>query len=568
MSKEGNQIQAGSNRVLQEGARTSKSFFESDRIFRAYIEKHLSLQGRMLMDTQWKRLGEIAAVEMDELSMLADKKGPELVKRDRFGETIDEIRFHPAYDRLMEIAVDSGMMRVKWHPEYRNMFPGELHALGFGSGYLFAMGESGQYCPLCMTDGVARLVDRFASEEDQERLLPRIATEKPAKFFTGAMFLTEKAGGSDVGANLVKANHLKGTNYELSGEKWFCSNVNADIIFALARTDENRSGTKGLSIFLIEKQKPDGSRNPLGIVRLKDKLGVRSMASAECLLDGTVGKLIGDEFDGFRIMAEMINLSRLYNSVAALSGGRRALAEAYQFLYFRNSFGKIALDHALVRSKLWELGSLHLANFYMVWRTIRALDAADAGDKEAGELVRVLTPMTKRESAEIAVYLARESMELMGGMGYIEDTVMPKIMRDLMVLPIWEGAGNIMILDMIRAAIKSNGLTILLSEIKALVKDNERYGEMLTREAVSLIDGIQSLVQKGDRETLEFQGKRIFLDLTRVFQCALLIGERDQNNGERIDLALRWLMGKIDRCYIPQKAPTREAVENLIGWEF
>ncbi len=567
MAVEGNPTQLGENRVLQNNARTSLSFFESDRILRAYLEKYSSLTGRMLMDPKWKRLGEQAATEMDELSLLADQKGPELVKRDRFGETIDEVRFHPAYDRLMKIAVDSGMMQVKWNPEYRKMFAGELHSLGFTSGYLFAMAESGQYCPLCMTDGVARLIDRFALEEDKDRLLPHIATAEALDFFTGAMFLTEKAGGSDVGANLVRAEHLHDDYYQLSGEKWFCSNVNAEIIFALARTDGHRPGTKGLSIFLVEKNKPDGSRNPLGIVRLKDKLGVRSMASAECLLDGTVGKLIGEEFQGFRIMAEMINLSRLYNSVAALAGGRRALVEAYQFLSFRQSFGKIALDHPLVRSKLWELGSLHLANFYMVWRTVRALDAADSGDENASELVRLLTPMTKRESAEIAVYLARESMELMGGMGYIEDTVMPKIMRDVMVLPIWEGAGNIMVLDMIRAAAKSSGLSILLDEIKSLVSENERYGEMLIREAVSLTTGIQNLLN-ADRETLEFQGKALFLDLTTVFQCALLIGERDQQNSDRIDLALKWLMRKVDRCYIPQKAPDRKAIEDLLGWQF
>lgn len=567
MSSKEEQALQEKNRVLQKEARTSASFFESDRIFRSYLEKHVSLMGRMLMDSHWKKLGSSTASEMDTLSMLADKKGPELIKRNRFGETIDEIRFHPSYDRLMEIAVDSGMMWVKWNPEYRERFPQELHSLGFASGYLFAMGESGQYCPLCMTDGVARLIDRFSTEKDKERLLPKIAATNSDDFFTGAMFLTEKAGGSDVGANLVKADHLKDDLYELSGEKWFCSNVNADIIFALARTDPKVQGTRGLSIFLIEKEKADGSKNPLGIVRLKDKLGVRSMASAECVLEGTVGKLVGKEFEGFRIMTEMINLSRLYNSVAALSGGRRALIEAYQFLSFRQSFGKNALNHSLVRSKLWELGSLHLANFYMVWRTVRALDEADQGGKEAGELVRLLTPMTKRESAEIAVYLARESMELMGGMGYIEDTVMPKIMRDMMVLPIWEGAGNIMILDMIRAAFKSDGLNLLLAEIKSLVSENERYGEMIRREAIALVDGLRGLM-KGEQETLEFQGKKLFLELTRVYQCSLLIGERDDNNSNRIDLALHWLMQKLDRCYVPQKAPSREEIEELLGWEF
>lgn len=560
-------ISSHSNRVLSPEFRSSQNFFESDRIFRAYLEKHLPLMALAYMTPKLEQLGRLAASEMDELSMTADKRGPELVKRDKYGETVDEIRFHPAYDRLMEIAVESEMMRVKWEPGLRQQFGRQGHAMGFSAGYLFAMGESGQYCPLCMTDGVARLIDRFADETDKDRLLPHIYSENASDFFTGAMFLTEKAGGSDVGANLVWAEQEEGQMHRLYGEKWFCSNVNADIIFALARTQEEVPGTRGLSIFLLEKEGPDGKRNPLGIVRLKDKLGVRSMASAECVLEGTWGKMVGEEFQGFQIMADMINLSRLYNSVAALSGGRRALIEAYQFLNFRHSFGKMAVEHALVRAKLWELGARQLASFHLVWRTVRALDAADAGDTSAAELVRLLTPMAKRESAETAVYVTRESMELMGGMGYIEDTVLPKIMRDVMVLPIWEGAGNIMVLDMLRAAAKSDGLAVLYAEIKELVKDAPKYGDTIKREALSVVEGLKGLATQ-ERETVEFVGKKLFLELTQLYQIALIIGDRNDQNKERSDLALHWLMQPWDRCYQPQRPPSTAEIHQLIGWEF
>lgn len=566
MSETNSHIHSVENRVLDSKHRKSQNFFESDRILRAYLEKYASFMGLAYMNAPLNKTGKRAALEMDALSLTADKKGPELVKRDAFGETIDHIAFHPAYQRLMSFAVDSQMMRVKWEPELRTQFQSERNTLGFAAGYLFAMAESGQYCPLCMTDGVALLLDRYATDADRERLLPHIYTDQAGDFFTGAMFLTEKAGGSDVGANLVRAEHLEGNRYRLFGEKWFCSNVNAEIIFALARTDDAIKGTKGLSIFLVEPQTQAGTRNPLGIVRLKDKLGVRSMASAECLLDGTEATRIGEEFAGFRIMADMINLSRLYNSVAALSGGRRALIEAYQFLSFRHSFGKFAIEHPLVRAKLWELGALHLGSFFLTWRAIRALDAAQNGDADAAHLLRVLTPMVKRESAEIAVYMARESMELMGGMGYIEDTVMPKLLRDVNVLPIWEGAGNIMVLDMLRAAAKSDGLRVMLAEIKSLVAD-QKYGETVVRESVAIVEGLKGLL-KADAETREFLGKKLFLELTRLYMVALTIGERDGKNDARIDLALRWLMQPYDRCYQPQRAPERAAVEQLLGWEF
>ena len=214
------------NRVLQPGYAPSSNFFASDKILQFTLKRVLKNDALSFMQRYLNATGQAAAGPMNELSYLADKKSPELVKRNSWGENIDEIRFHPAYWELMEYAVKSGMFSVKWNPETRSRFNGELHRMGFASGYLFAMTELSQFCPLCMTDGVARLIDRYAEEEDKARLLPRIWTDDPSEFFTGAMYLTEKAGGSDVGANLVQANRQTGNTYHLNGEKWFCSNAN------------------------------------------------------------------------------------------------------------------------------------------------------------------------------------------------------------------------------------------------------------------------------------------------------------------------------------------------------
>ncbi|MDZ7682479.1 MAG: acyl-CoA dehydrogenase family protein [Fodinibius sp.] len=198
-------------------------------------------------------------------------------------------------------------------------------------GQLYAMSELGQYCPHCMTDGAAYLVEQFAEESDRARLLPKLGAKNGDKLYSGAMFLTEKSGGSDVGANLCTAEQVQGKRYRLNGEKWFCSNVNADVIMALARTGPVEEGTRGLSLFLVERELP-GGRNPMEIIRLKDKLGVRSMATGEVRFNDTVGKRLGAEGAGFKVMAQMINISRNYNSVAALAGYRRALIEAWQYL--------------------------------------------------------------------------------------------------------------------------------------------------------------------------------------------------------------------------------------------
>lgn len=556
------------NQVLADSYQPSTNFFESDLILNHYLQSNLSAIGFAYMSDALQDVGQQAATIMNTYSLNADKESPVLVKRDALGRTIDEIKFHPHYWELMKIAVSSKMFHVKWDKQNYERFKEERHALSFAASSLYGMSELGQYCPLCMTDGVARLIRLFCSDEDKKRLLPKIGTLNPDEFFTGAMFLTEKAGGSDVGANLVQAKHLEGDYYELTGEKWFCSNVNADVIFALARTDSQVRGTKGLSIFLIEKTKRDGSQNPLNIQRLKEKLGVRSMASAECLLEGTEAKLIGEEFKGFQIMAEMINLSRLYNSVASVSGMRRALIEAYQFLCHRTTFRKTAIEHALIREKLFELGSIYVADFYITWRTIKALDKADNGDDQEKELARLLTPMIKKSTAADTVYVVRESMELMGGMGYIEDTVMPKIMRDVMVLPIWEGAGNIMTLDMLRAAFKSKGLQLMMTEIQLALKTAD--AGLKTKITKDLEELSKHLSQMGslNQDTMECTGRHLMDRLTQVYKLALLIDSRDESTEAWVGPAVDYLTGLLyPEPFSPKAPPTVEVIQGLIGWE-
>ena len=556
------------NKVLTSEFRPSENFYKSDAILRHYLEHNVSKEGLEYMQDKLDYTGAEAAGPMNALSLAADKNGPELVKRNFFGENINEISFHPSYWELMKTAVKSEMFRVKWQPALRKKFLKEAHRLGFAAGYLYAMGESGQYCPLCMTDGAARLIDLFAEEEDKDRLLAHIYTDNAAELFTGAMYLTEKTGGSDVGASITTATYRDGKNYLLNGEKWFCSNANADIIFALARTDEGIKGTKGLSIFLVEKQLPDGERNPIDFIRLKDKLGVRSMASAECNLTDTVGKLIGNEFEGFKVMVEMVNLSRLYNSVAALSNSRRALIEAYQYLNTRKTFGKTAIEHALIRTKLTELGALNVANFYLVWRAVKALDNADNGNEQEAQLFRIINPMAKKWSAEKGVYIVRESMELMGGIGYIEDGVMPKLMRDMMVLPIWEGSGNIIILDMLRALAKSEGFKAVATEISKSAARSAEYGSFLKEELAKIISFGEQL-RALSQDEMEATARVFFEKLTSLYQISLLIDALNDTSRAWIAPALKYLVNKYGGDELKAVQPLSvEEVAGLIGWEF
>ena len=551
------------NRVLPKDFSYSINFFNSDLILQHYLKVNLSKNAQRHLAPLLEILGKQAAQEIDQFSMVADKQTPTLLKRDRFGENINEIDFHPAYFNMMDMAIQSQMFSLKWNPKQRKKFQKERHLMGFSLGHIFTMSEAGLYCPLCMTDGVARIIDRYASDEDKIRLLPSIYSLDLAHFFTGAMFLTEKAGGSDVGANMVKATKVSDTDYLLNGEKWFCSNVNADLILALARTDHTIRGTKGLSIFLIEKEKLKEAGESLNIIRLKDKIGVRSMASAEVLLQNTPAKIIGQEGQGFYIMADMINLSRIYNSVTAVGIARRALIEAYQYLSHRITFGKKTIEHAMVREKLSELASLYQANFYLSMRAIEALDLADNGDPEEQELLRVLTPMLKKATAETAVYMCREAMEAIGGIAYIEESVIPKLLRDALVLPIWEGAGNIMTLDMIRASSKSNGLKYIFKEINLYISKDDHL-----KHASKQLEDTFNVLFKQDREIIESSANDLFERLTNLYQIALLIKNKDENSKVWINKSIEIKTSQILNTIADIKqSPNVEQINTLMGWK-
>lgn len=553
------------NRVQKKDSQKSKNYFMSDKLLVDYIFRYVNNDAFTYMGTKWKHLGKLAAGSMNELSLMADKNPPELKKRDAWGEDINEVVFHQSYWELMDTAAESEMLRVKWDPALRKRFHGSRHLLGFISGYLFAQSEMGQYCPLCMSDGAAYLIDKYATDADKKRLLPGFALLDGRRLSTGAMYLTEKSGGSDIGNNLVTAER-SGDYWNLNGEKWFCSNVNADVAMVLARTDSNTKGTKGLSVFMVEKFTDDNSRNPIEIIRLKDKLGVRSMASAECMLRDTKGTLIGEENGGLKVMLDMVNISRIYNSIAALAGTRRAITEAIEFAVNRITFGKTLSDHTLYRYKVWELTAKHNANFHLVMRTIRALDNAESGDEKEAELLRLLTPMAKWWSAEAVVYLTRECMELMGGIGYIEDQVMPKLLRDVNVLPIWEGSGNIIVLDMLRSVLKTDAANILFEEI---IRLKEAYCDnMIVDDEIERLKQEFRKIKRLDSGKQEILFKHFANDAIRLYQV-LMIMESIDSGADYLHHTLQYLLNEITGDKETGVEEMLQAnIQELVGWQF
>jgi alkylation response protein AidB-like acyl-CoA dehydrogenase len=391
-------------------------------------------------------------------SARADRETPRLETHDARGNRVDRIVYHPDYHALEDLAYPAGIVSRKYAPDFLARHRADRQLIGFGAAFYFAQTELGLFCPICMTDGVGWVLERHppadaAGREAARETLSRLGHPERARRWRGAMFLTERQGGSDVGANAAVAEQ-RGGRWILSGDKWFCSNVDAEAILALARMPGAGAGTRGLGLFLVLRERPAGNGGTIRIHRLKDKLGVRSMPTGEVTLEGSEGYLIGGEGEGFKRMAEMINLSRLYNAVGSVAALRRGLLEALAHGARRRAFGSRLWELPLWRACMADLQAEYLGAFVLVFEAVRALDRSANGDETAAKLARLLTPLVKAQAGKLGVFGVSEAMEAVGGNGYIEESILPRLLRDAQVLPIWEGTTNILTLDVLRAVQK------------------------------------------------------------------------------------------------------------------
>jgi len=439
------------------------SYWDASPALRRLLEKRLGASDFAWAEPQLVAMGERAVREVAPRAAVADRESPRLVTHDARGNRVDRIDYHPAYREMQAIAYGSGMVGMKYEPAVLATRPDALQLTGFALGYLFAMGEMGLYCPVCMTDGVARILSLFGGRARFGTTIDRLASTDVRTLWTGAMFLTEKVGGSDVGANEAIARQDSLGLWWLTGTKWFCSNVDADAILATARPEGAPAGTKGLRTFLVLRGEAPG----LTIDRIKNKLGVRSMPTGEVTLDSVPAVEVGD----FHSIAEMLNLSRLYNSVAAVAVMGRAIHEARHYIERRRAFGKSVIEHPLAQETLLDAEAEHLGALHLTFETVDLLGKADRGDELAARERRFLTPVVKAVTGKLAVPVVSECMELIGGNAYIEESPMPRLLRDAQVLPIWEGTTNILALDALRAAHKERGHLITLARIARVLPD-------------------------------------------------------------------------------------------------
>lgn len=418
-----------------------------------------------------QQLGALAGGVLDTLAQTADRNPPELLHRTRSGIDAQRIVKHPAYVEMERVAFSQYGLAAMSHRAGVFGWDTPLPATAkYALTYLFVQAEFGLCCPLSMTDSLTRTLRKFGTPALVDRYLPNLTTQVFDDLTQGAMFMTEQGAGSDVAATATRAAP-DGDAYRLYGDKWFCSNPDAGLAMVLARIDGAHQGMKGVSLFLLPRTLDDGSANAYRIVRLKDKLGTRSMASGEISLQGARAYLVGEAGRGFQQMADMVNNSRLSNGVRAAGLMRRAVSEALFIARERRAFGKRLVDMPLMRRQLVKLLLPAEQARTMVFQTADALRRSDAGDKSAYPLARILTPLIKFRACRDARKVTGDAMEVRGGCGYIEDWADPRLVRDAHLGSIWEGTSNIVALDVLRAIRREGSLPALDKHLRGLVAE-------------------------------------------------------------------------------------------------
>jgi putative acyl-CoA dehydrogenase len=484
------------------------NLLQTDRVLRAALLRENAGWAADELNALGKTLGERETIR---LGFAANTNPPVLRAFDRYGYRIDEVEFHPAWHALLSLAVEAGLHSSPWAAPR----PGAHVARAAGT-FMLAQIESGVYCPIAMTYGAVPALRHAPAATEW---LPRIFTRqydprfRPAAEKTGVllgMAMTENQGGSDLRTNTTQAE-LRGSDgprrlFRLTGQKWFMSAPMCDAFLVLAQSKG------GLSCFLVPRWTRDGSRNAIHLLRLKDKLGNRSNASSEVEFAGAEGELIGEEGRGIPTIIEMSNYARLDCAIGSAGLIRQAVAQAIHHAAHRVAFAKKLVDQALMTNVLADLALESEATTMLTMRLARAYDE---DDQAALIWRRVMTPAAKFWICKRAPQVAAEAMEVLGGSGYVEECVMPRLYREVPVNSIWEGAGNIMCLDVLRALERMPGAAeLLLREVAEVAQADKRLRAAAGR--------LESKLAGPDWKD-EAQARVIVRDLVLAMQAALLI---------------------------------------------
>jgi putative acyl-CoA dehydrogenase len=510
---------------FQEGPRLKNQFLSDP-----WLNIHLSSVVPSEVFQKWKphlqEVGEDAAGKLLVWADEAERDEPRHIPYDPWGKRVDRIEVSRAWIDMKNYAAEHGLIAEGYERKdgpWSRLYQMSLLYLYHPSSAIFS-------CPLAMTDGAARAIEIYGDEELKKTAFRHLTSRDPKTFWTSGQWMTERTGGSDVGQSLTKAVK-NGDHYALHGEKWFTSATTSEMSMALARIEGAEAGGKGLSLFYVKVHDDQGQLRGIRVRRLKNKMGTKALPTAELELVGTPAHLVGGEGGGVKKIAALFNISRIYNSVAALGYMRRALALALDYSQKRHVFGRKLKDQPLHLATLFPVFAETWGCSDLVFELIRLLGREECNEATENEkaLLRLFIPLAKLYTGKKVVSVVFECIEMFGGAGYVEDTGLPTLLKNAQVLPIWEGTTNVLSLDMLRALTKECPLSVWAEDqglkIKAL--GDAQPASHLKTHLDQILKAAGELAK--DSERMSFHAREFAFALTELSIATLVCGKARKN---------------------------------------
>jgi putative acyl-CoA dehydrogenase len=473
---------------FQKAPRIENSF-RSDPLLQNFLKTTCPSEVWKQIRPHLDHLGQRAATDLLAFASEAEANPPRHIPFDAWGKRVDEIQTSSAWKSLERAAAEEGIVATAYERKFAQF--SRIYQMALL--YLYSPSSAIFSCPLAMTDGAARVLELAGDPVLTKRAFASLTSRDPAKFWTSGQWMTERTGGSDVSMTSTSAVPLSAeaasempfaATHALTGTKWFTSATTSQMALTLARPVGAPEGSKGLALYYLELRDQVGSLRNIQIHRLKDKLGTKALPTAELSLQGTPALQMSAVGEGVKKIAGVLNITRIYNSICALGHMRRCLDLAQDYSRKRVAFGRPLSEHPLHAETLRELEEDFAKSFRLCFFVVGLLGKEECGFASADEkiLLRVLTPVVKLYTGKKVVAIASEVVEIFGGAGYVEDTGIPRLLRDAQVFPIWEGTTNVLSLDMLRAFEKDGGLEIVQGFLGAYA-DAQNSPAFLARHA-------------------------------------------------------------------------------------
>ncbi|HEX6208257.1 MAG TPA: acyl-CoA dehydrogenase family protein [Actinomycetota bacterium] len=489
--------------------------FREDRPLRHALERLLPAE---VFEEALPELAEMAAIatgELQELANRAEANPPRHVPFDAWGRRVDLVEVDPAWTRLVEIGQERGVVALP----YEDRFGEHARVVQMGLLSLYLPVSATANCPLAMTDAAVRVLLN-EDPELAERYVPRLTARSDA--WASGQWMTETTGGSDVGRTETVASDRGDGTWALRGTKWFTSATTADVALALGRPEGSEEGSRGLSLFLLELR--DGDRwNGITVRRLKDKMGTRALPTAELDLDGTVAAPVGGIGRGVAKIAAMLNVTRLHAAAGSLGAAGYGLSLARDYAGRREAFGRKLADLPVHRGWIARVAAEYEAMNALAFRAAELQGAVEQGSG-VPELARVTIPLTKMALGRQGVWATSHLIESFGGMGYLEDSGLPRLLRDAHVQSIWEGTTSVLALDVLRA-LGASGVAEAFGEDVA-ARTRAATASLLEEPAARVLAALETL-RPMMAEPDEPQARRLAWGMARTYQAALLCEAAD-----------------------------------------